>query len=145
LREYPNSKLNSNLPWPAIVFGILFLIIAAISVRDFLRKTRTDWLDYWLLGLSGFSGLIIGWFTLYSEHPAMSPNYNLLWAFPLNLFFAGVWKVKKWRHLSRYYFWLSGALLLFSFVCGQQFNPAVYFIILILLARVVVNLLPEKK
>lgn len=145
LREYPNSKLDSDLPWPAIVFGILFLIIAAISVRDYLRKTKTDWLDYWLLGLSGFSGLIIGWFTLYSEHPAMSPNYNLLWAFPLNLFFAGVWAVKKWRPQTRYYFWLSGALLILSFVAGQQFNPAVYFIILILLVRVAVNLIPEKK
>jgi len=145
LREYPNSKLNSDLPWPAIGFGILSLIIAAISVRDFLRKTKIDWLDYWLLGLSGFSGVIIGWFTLYSEHPAMSPNYNLLWAFPLNLFFAGVWSVKKWRPQTRYYFWLFGALLILSFVAGQQFNPAVYFIILILLVRVAVNLLPEKK
>jgi len=145
LREYPNSKLNSDLPWPAIVFGLLFLVIAAISVHDYLRKTKTDWLDYWLLGLSGFSGLIIGWFTLYSEHPAMSPNYNLLWAFPLNLFFAGLWAVKKWRSKIRYYFWLSGALLILSFLMGQQFNPAVYFIILILLVRVVANLIPEKK
>lgn len=145
LREYPNSKLNSDLPWPAIVFGILFLIIAAFSVHDFLRKKKTDWLDYWLLVLSGFSGLIIGWFTLYSEHPAMSPNYNLLWAFPLNLFFAGLWAVKKWRPQTRYYFWLSGALLILSFLMGQQFNPAVYFIILILLVRVVANLIPEKK
>jgi len=145
LREYPNSKLNSDLPWPAIVFGILFLIVAAISIRDFLRKTKSDWLDYWLLGLSGFAGLIIGWFTLYSEHPAMSPNYNLLWAFPLNLFFAGVWAIKKWRPQTRYYFWLSGALLLLSFVIGQQFNPAVYFIILILLVRVAANLIPGKK
>lgn len=145
LREYPNSKLNSDLPWPAIVFGILFLIVAVISVRSFLQKKKTDWLDYWILGLSGFAGLIIGWFTLYSEHPAMSPNFNLLWAFPLNLFFARLWAAKKWRFQTRYYFWLSGALLLLSFVAGQQFNPAVYFIILILLVRVVVNLIPEKK
>ncbi len=145
LREYPNPKLSSDLPWPAICFGILFLIIAAFSVRSFLQKKRIDWLDYWLLGLSGFAGLIIGWFTLYSEHPAMSPNYNLLWAFPLNLFFAGLWAVKKWRPQTRYYFWLSGALLILSFFAGQQFNPAVYFMILILFVRVVVNLIPEKK
>jgi hypothetical protein len=140
LREYPNSKLNSDLPWPAIFFGVLFLIIALISIRSFLQKKKIDWLDYWLLGLSGFSGLIIGWFTLYSEHPAMSPNYNLLWAFPLNLFFAGVWAIKKWRYQTRYYFWLSGTFLILSVVVGQQFNPAVYFIILILLMRVVANL-----
>ena len=144
LVEYPNSKLKSDLPWPAIVFGLIFLLVATISVRGFLHKKNTDWLDYWLLGLSGFAGMIIGWFTLYSEHPAMCPNYNLLWAFPANLLFAFVWKVKKWRAKTRYYFWLSGALLLISFVMGQQFNPAVYFIILILLVRVAVNVLPER-
>jgi len=145
LVEFPNSKLNSDLQWPAIVFGSLFLIVSGISVRSFLRKTNNDRLDYWLLGLSGFAGLIIGWFTLYSEHPAMSPNYNLLWAFPANLFFAFVWSNKKWRDKTRYYFWLSGALLLLSFVIGQTFNPAVYFIILTLLVRVVMNLMPVRK
>ena len=95
LVEYPNTKLNSNLPWPAIVFGLFFLLVAGISIRDYFRKKNSDWLDYWLFGLTGFAGLIIGWFTLYSEHPAMSPNYNLLWAFPLNLFFAFVWRFKK--------------------------------------------------
>lgn len=145
LLEYPNSKQNSDLPWPAIVFGILFLAVAAISVLGILRRKSTDWLDYSLLGITGLAGLIIGWFTLFSEHPAMSPNYNLLWAFPLNLFFAFVWSVKKWRTKSRLYFWLVGALLLLSFLIGQQFNPAVYFIILILLVRAVANLLPAKK
>ncbi len=145
LVEYPNTKLNSDLPWHAIVFGLFFLLITGISVRGFLRKTKTDWLDYWLFGLTGFAGLIIGWFTLYSEHPAMSPNYNLLWAFPANLFFAFVWRFKKWRHKTRFYFWLAGALLILSFVAGQQFNPAVYFVILALIVRVAVNLMPERK
>lgn len=143
--EFPNSKLNSDLPWPTIVFGLLFLLVAGISVRGFLRKQKTDWLDYWLFATTGFAGLIIGWFTLYSEHPAMSPNYNLLWAFPLNLIFSFVWKNKKWRTKTRHYFWLVGALLLLSLVMGQQFNPAVYFIILTLLVRVAANLIPEKK
>lgn len=145
LVEYPNSKLINDLPWPAITFGLLFLLIAVISVRGYLRKSKTDWLDYWLFVLTGFAGLIIGWFTLYSEHPAMSPNYNLLWAFPANLLFAFAWKNKKWRSKTRLYFWLVGALLLLSFVMGQEFNPAVYFIILIMLVRVVVNLMPDKK
>ena len=142
--EYPNSKLISDWPWPTIVFGLFFLLVAGISIRAYLRKTKTDWLDYWLFSLSGFSGLIIGWFTIYSEHPAMSPNYNLLWAFPLNLAFAIVWKRKGWRKYSRYYFYLAGALILLSFFIGQRFNPAVYLIILTLLVRMIINLLPEK-
>ncbi|MDP2336779.1 MAG: DUF4105 domain-containing protein [Bacteroidota bacterium] len=145
LVECPNSKLNSDLPWPAIVFGLFFLVVAGISVRGFLRKKKTGWLDYWLFVLTGLAGLIIGWFTLYSEHPAMSPNYNLLWAFPPNLFFAGIWAVKKWRKYSRNYFYLAMALLLLSFFAGQQFNPGVYLIILTLMVRIGVNLIPEKK
>lgn len=145
LVEHPNTKLNSDLLWPAIVFGLFFLVVAGISVRGYFRKRNNDWLDYWLFGLSGFAGLIIGWFTLYSEHPAMSPNYNLLWAFPANLFFAFVWRFKKWRHKTCYYFWLVGVLLLLSLVMGQQFNFAVYVIILTLLVRVGVNLMQWEK
>lgn len=145
LVEFPNSKMNKDFQWPALTFGLLFLLVAVISVRGYLRNTNTDKLDYWLMGLTGFAGLIIGWFTLYSEHPAMSPNYNLLWAFPANLIFAFVWKNKKWRPQTRNYFWLVGGLLLLSFVMGQQFNFAVYFIILPLLVRVVVNLMTERK
>jgi len=145
LHEYPNSKNQSDLPWPAIVFGLLFLIVAAMSVRSYLQKTKTDWLDYWLFALSGFSGLIIGWFTLFSEHPAVSPNYNLLWAFPPNLLFAGLWAVKKWRAKTHYYFWISGGVLILSLLMGQQFNPAVYLIVLTLFVRIAVNLIPEKK
>jgi uncharacterized membrane protein YfcA len=118
-------------------------LVVLISVRNYLRKKPTDWLDYWLLSLTGVAGLIIGWFTLFSEHPAVSPNYNLLWAFPLNLIFAVVWKVKKWRDKTRYYFWFLGVILIFAFFSGQVFNPAAYFIILTLLTRVVVQLLKK--
>lgn len=145
LVEYPNSMLNSDWPWPVIVFGLFFLVVAGISVWGFLRKKKTDWLDYWLFALSGLAGLIIGWFTLYSEHPAMSPNYNLLWAFPPNLVFAAIWAFRKWRKYSRYYFYPAVVLLLLSFLIGQQFNPAVYLIILTLLVRIGVNLIPEKE
>lgn len=143
--EYPNSKLKSDLPWPAIVFAVFFLIVSGITVRSYLLKKKTDWIDYWLFALSGFAGLIIGWFTLFSEHPAMSPNYNLLWAFPPNLIFAGLWTIKKWRAITRNYFWVAGGVLLLSLVTGQQFNLAVYFLMLALLVRVGVNLIPEKK
>lgn len=145
LFEYPNNKLNSSLPWPTLVFGIIFLLVAGISIRSYLRKQKVYWPDYLLFTLTGLAGLIIGWFTLFSEHPAVSPNFNLLWALPTNLLFAGIWAIKKWRSKTRYYFWIAGVALLLSFVSGQQFNPAVYFIILTLLTRVVLNLFPDRK
>ncbi len=144
LVEYPNSKLRSDFPWPAFVFGLVFVLVLITSVWAFLRKKKADWLDYLLLWLTGISGLIIGWFTLYSEHPAMSPNYNLLWAFPLNLVFAIVWTAKSWRKYTRNYYYLVTFLLIASFFSGQVFNPAVYFIVLMLMVRSVINLLPQK-
>lgn len=138
--EFPNTKNRYDLPWPAFVFGLLFLLILSISLRNYLRNIRTNWLDYWLFALTGFAGLIIGWFTLYSEHPAMSPNYNLLWAFPPNLIFACVWAVKKWRQQTRYYFYIAGVVLILSLFTGQQFNPAVYFIMLTMLVRIIANI-----
>ena len=145
LVEYPNHKHHSELPWPAIVFGGLFFVVAGISVRGFVRQKRTDWLDYGLFAVSGLAGLIIAWVTLYSEHPAVSPNYNLLWAFPGNLLFAMIWKINRWRKYTKGYYYLVGSFLVLSFITGQQFNPAVYFIILALLVRVGANLIPEKK
>jgi len=118
--------------------------VLAYSVWAYRQCTSIECLDYSLMALTGLAGLIIGWFTLFSEHPAMSPNYNLLWAFPLNIFFAVIWKVKKHRPKTRYYYWFSGVLLVLSPFAGQQFNPAVYCIILILMVRVVANLLPER-
>lgn len=145
LVEYPNSKLESSLPWPAIVFGLFFTLIAAITISDFLNGRLNSGIDFWFLLLSGFAGLIISWFTLYSEHPAMSPNYNLLWAFPLNFFFALIWRIRRWRKFARFYFYLSGLVLLSSLVSGQQFNPAVYFIMLTLLVRYVANMIPARE
>ncbi|MFA5328918.1 MAG: DUF4105 domain-containing protein [Prolixibacteraceae bacterium] len=144
LVDYPNSKLKSEFVWPVFVFGLVFVLVAGFSVRSFLRKKKSDWLDYLLFVLTGISGLIIGWFTLYSEHPAMSPNYNLLWAFPLNLIFAIAWTVKNWRKYTRNYFYLVALLLIVSIFTGQQFNPAVYLIILTLFVRTIINLLPAK-
>ena len=144
LVEFPNHKLQSDLPWPAIVFGLFFLLIAFFTIRGYLQKKNTTRIDYWLLALSGISGLIMSWFALYSEHPAVSPNYNILWAFPPNLAFAFLWAVKKWRPRLKYYFWLIGGLSILSVMMGQVFNPTVYFIILTLLVRVIVTLLPPK-
>lgn len=143
LEDFPNSKQKSQLPWPVLTFGLIFLVVLGLSIWGVLRKKELAWLDYWLLALTGVAGLIIGWFTLFSEHPAVSPNYNLLWAFPFNLAFALVWRVKKWRPRTRNYFGVMGILLFAAVISAQQFNPAVYFIILTLLTRIVVNLMKK--
>jgi len=145
LLEYPSNKQKSDFPFPLLIFGIIFLLITSISIWGIFKKKKMVWIDYILFSLSGLAGLIIGWFTLYSEHPAVSPNYNLLWAFPLNLFFAIILMTKKLGNYTRYYFFLTTSFLLISLVSGQQFNPSVYLIIMTLLVRNIINLIPAKK
>jgi hypothetical protein len=144
LLEYPNSKQHAALPLPTILFGVLFLLVTFFSVRAYLNKRTLSSLDVWLFALAGFSGLIIGWVSLFSEHPAVRPNFNLFWAFPPHLLFAFLWMKKKWRPVTKYYFWVAGLLLIVSIFSGQIFNRAAYLIIFTLLVRVVANLMPRE-
>lgn len=137
--KFDNLKLLS----PLVVLSILFLIVIWITIIHYRTGTTNYTIDYLIFGLNGLMGLAILWFTLYSEHPAMSPNYNLLWAIPLNLFFAIIYKVKKWRSVTRYYFiivtaWMSIFLLISAFL-PQKFHAGFYLLSLMILVRSVYN------
>ena len=137
--RYKSLKIFS----PAVIFGILLFIVCYISVRQYGKREINYRADYLVFGFYGFMGAVILWFVFYSEHPAMSPNYNLMWAIPLNLVFAIVWKIKRWRPVTRYYFLLvSGWLLIFIFLgifLPQKFHVAFYLMSLMVLCRAVLN------
>ncbi len=122
-----------------LILLALFLLVAWTSFRQ-LQSGKVNYLpDYILLLLTGVVGWIMLWFYAYSELPATSPNYNLLWAIPLNLPFLFLWMVKKWRPVLRWY-WpvLSAWLLLFfpiSLFLRQQFVAGFYIIIGMILCR----------
>ncbi len=121
-----------------ILLGLLILIFWT-TIRQ-LKSGRIRYgIDYVLLLVHGTIGLILAWFFLYSEHPAMHANYNQLWAVCLNLPFLFLWLVKKWRPVLRWY-WvaLSAWLLLFfplSIFLPQEIVPGFYLLIAMLLVR----------
>lgn len=128
---------------PFVVFLVPLLLIIFFSVKQFRANRLKSRLDYFVYGLNGIMGMIIGWFTLFSEHPAMSPNYNLIWAMPLSLVFIFLWMVKKWRPVLKYYHvFISGWLLLFILLGGflpQKFHPVFYLFILMVLSRSILH------
>ena len=132
---YKSSKLFS----PFVVFLVCALLVAFFSYKQFRSGEMKNGLDYLIYGISGVMGLVMAWLALFSEHPAMSPNYNLLWALPINLLFALVLRVKKWRSLLKYYHvFISVWLILFicySTFIPQQFHPAFYLLIVMILSR----------
>jgi len=133
--DYKASKVSS----PFVVFLIPTLLVLLLSVKQFRKNKLNHRLDYFVYGLNGVMGIIIAWFTLFSEHPAMSPNYNLFWAVPLSLVFVLLWKMKKWRSFLKYYHVLITGWLILFVVFGsmlpQKFHPVFYLFILMVLSR----------
>jgi len=136
--EAPDAK------WLTVHSPDLFLSLILIYIfwksYSQIRDGKLNYLmDYSLLFIHGLIGVVLLWFFLYSEHPAMQANYNQLWAICLNIPFMFLWMVKKWRPVFRWY-WvaLSAWLLLFfplSLFLPQQFDPGCYLLTAMLLVR----------
>ena len=124
---------------PFVILTVLLLVVIYVTYHQYRRKISNYSLDYFLLFFTGIVGIIALWFVLYSEHPAMHPNYNMWWAVPTNMPFLFLWMVKKWRgHLKWYWVALSAWLivfLLFNWLAPQSFHIGFYVIILMTLLR----------
>lgn len=84
---------NSFLTSPLIVFFLIAIVILFATYRDYKNKKRSRYLDVILFLITGTIGvfLLLLWFA--TDHTATAQNYNLLWAFPLNILL--IWKAKK--------------------------------------------------
>jgi hypothetical protein len=119
------DKSSSNAFWfsPLFIFGIIGFIIVWITYRDFKNKIRNKLLDGLLFGITGILGVFILLLWLATDHTATAQNYNLLWAFPLNLLvLLQLFKkqVKPW--LIRYlkFLLIMLALMAFHWVVGIE-------------------------
>ncbi|TKG94772.1 DUF4105 domain-containing protein [Puteibacter caeruleilacunae] len=143
------EKERSWLLHPVTIFGVILLIILALSLKQLKAKSTSPRLDNIIYGITGFIGIIVFWFILYSEHPAMRPNWNILWALPTNFIFAilnsfkGLKAKLKWYHKFSA-IWLA-LFLLFSFIIPQSFNPVIYIIAMIVLIRSLLNVIQLKQ
>jgi len=132
LYQAPEQTLLLTWLWsPLVVFSLLLLVVAFFTWKQFKNGEMKPALDVLLYGINGLGGLLLTWFTIYSEHPAMSPNYNLMWLVPLSLPFAIVYLRKEWRSAVRYYHLVFAVWMIVFFVSSpfipQRFHP-VFFI-----------------
>nr|WP_254880588.1 DUF4105 domain-containing protein [Segatella copri] len=88
---------------PALVFITLAVIIIALSVFEWKRKKNFWALDAFLLILTGLPGLIL-FAMLFSQHPTVQVNFQMLILNPFNLIF--VWKtIQKMRQGKLYWYY----------------------------------------
>ncbi|MGK0386491.1 MAG: hypothetical protein ACI849_001108 [Patiriisocius sp.] len=137
----PRDTRGSFFLSPFFVFLILGLGILYITTKDIKQQKRTRWLDGTIFLSTGIIGMLLLVLWLGTDHTATVNNYNVLWAFPLNLFFFTlIWKKvpKKW--LRRYVFLLIILLVLLTihWITGVQvFAPALLPVLIALFIRYV--------
>jgi len=138
LLDYFESYKTRSGVTPLIVFGILFLLIAALSFY-----TRTSWnlffkiFDFFFFVIVGLIGVLILFMWFGTEHAMCKNNFNSLWALPTHLA-AGFMLFSKIRWVNIYFrfvFFYTIALLMAWFFLPQQFNTAFLPVVGILLIR----------
>lgn len=135
------KKLENLFTSPIFIVGLLALIILYITYKDHKNKTRSRFLDGSIFFITGVIGvlLLLLWFA--TEHSSTKDNYDLLWAFALNLlFFIGISKKSPKKWLTKYVFFLITMLLLLTihWLTGvQSFALALLPLLVALLIRYV--------
>ena len=123
---------------PFIVFGILFLLIAVLSIFVFKKwNLFLKIFDFFFFVIVGLIGVLILFMWFGTEHAMCQNNFNLLWALPTHLPVAFMlFSKKQWiNSYFRFIFFYTIALLLAWFFLPQQFNTALLPVVGIILIR----------
>lgn len=124
---------------------LLFVIVTAATIYG-IRKGKTLWgIDLILFFAAGVAGCILAFLALFSQHPAVSPNYLLFVFHPFHLLCLPCMlnRVRK-KKTSRYM--IANLVVLTLFICfwaiiPQRIDLAVLPLALCLLIRSASNLI----
>ena len=124
---------------------LLFILTAAATIYG-IRRKKTLWgIDLALFFAAGTAGCILAFLALFSQHPAVSPNYLLFVFHPLHLFCLPC-MLNRVRKRKRSHYMLANFIVLTLFillwlVIPQRFPLAVLPLALCLLIRSASNLI----
>ena len=121
---------------PMLCAIVLLIVILIVCVAEW--KTHKIWygIDAILLTTSGIAGLIL-FLMIFSQHPTVSVNFQILILCPLSLVFAfpAIRQLRKHKihwYLKLYKYLLVAALGLYVF---QKYEPSILILALSLLSR----------
>lgn len=123
---YEKKEISSSLNFlfsPLMIMGLIALGILFLTYKDYKNNTRSKWLDLMLFVITGIIGIIVLFLWFATDHSATAQNYNLLWAFPLNIFVIGQLlkpKVKNWFKSYLKFLIIMLCLLTLHWVIGVQ-------------------------
>jgi len=139
LLEYPKENAQQSLLNPSVVFWLLAVVFAALTLYGFKKGKLMKGLDVALFGTVGILGVVVTFLWFFTDHSATAWNWNILWAFPGHLVLVwGLVARPNANWISSYLLFVLGAtvvvLLLWMFGL-QSFSPALVPILLLLLLR----------
>lgn len=134
-QPHPIAPAGLSLTHPQVVFTLLLLISVIVFIYRYRRKPVAGIIEGTIYLVAGLGGSLLCYLTFLSEHPMVSPNYNLLALHPLYLLIA---LLMPWRQRTlrvRYALHALCLVLLLAFpivslIAGQVINPSVYLIAL---------------
>ena len=149
-KNKPAAK-GSFLSSPLFILGLLAIGILYICYSDFKKGKRSKWIDVIIFSITGLIGIfmLLLWFA--TDHTATAHNYNLLWAFALNLFVLGqvlkdqpsLWFIRYLKFLI-----IMMCLMAFHWIVGvQRFALALLPLLLAISIRYIflVNVFSKKQ
>lgn len=138
---------KDNLTHPFFLFVCLFVVIAFLSFskNKAVQKILTSF-DGFLIFITGFLGILILFMWFGTDHIMCRDNYNLLWAWPMNV--VAAFYIHSNRNWPKKYFLMYGLFLLLVVVLWkaipQHFNTALLPVLLILILRSFIYVLRKK-
>lgn len=139
LLEYPKESAQQSLLNPTVVFWLLAVVFAVLTLYGFKKGKLMKGLDVAFFGVLGILGVVVTFLWFFTDHSATLWNWNILWAFPGHLVLVwGLVARPNAAWISSYLLFVLGAtvvVLLLWMVGVQSFYPALVPILLLLLLR----------
>lgn len=114
LTDFPSQNSSSFLFSPLMVFGLLFLIVLYISFKQ--KKSILRFFDGTLLMITGLIGTFLLFLWFFTNHSTTPNNFNILWAFPPNVYIGLLILRNKIKSWFGFYFKLLIALIGLLFI-----------------------------
>lgn len=123
--DRPIGEAKFSLLSPLAMFSYMFILIAAITYRNWKRGKHAFIIDRLLYLVTGLMGTLFLMMWLFTDHIAAYANLNMFWALPLNLIALFFLKNPKWEMYFRIAAGLCAFVLLGWFISPQQYHVAI--------------------
>lgn len=126
---------------PRLVFGILCALVLVTSLREWKQKKHLWLVDAFLLTLDGLAGIIL-LAMVFSQHPTVSFNLQILLLNPLSIIF--VYHVIRQQLKGRcFWYWKLHLAFIILFLLGnifQNYAEGMNILALTLMIRAILNI-----